>query len=702
VFGWGAILCVACGSSNGGALSGGHGGGTSQTDAGVDGGGASNGGGGTSNGGRGGTGAGGRGGTGQSEDGGANDGTGGDVGNDEGGIAARDGGTDGGDGGAVDREWPLVLPDKGVCTVEGWCWAAPTPLGDSLSGVWGAGPTDVWFVGHGETGTLAHYDGTAVRGLTGLSTEWGSVVTGTGANDVWVLGGPHALHYDGAAFTRMDPGTTKPLRAAHAVDAKLAFAVGDAGTIVKWDGVAWAPFGSGTTDDLTAVWAFGEDDVWVAGTNAYHWNGTGWGSAGACVAFWGDAANDLFCIRGGVALARFDGTKWTDVGAIGTTPVRGLWGTGPNDVMVLSRDVTYRYDGKTFAVAAAAGGVAYDDSSPHGVGLWGSSASAYFAAGPRVDGAPGSLFRFDGTAWSAFGENLAPATAPCTHQSTTFVGTGIAWTASSEPATGNKLERWNGTAYTDYSPGTTEPLLAMDALSAVDIWVTAGGGDVTHWDGTDWTPSNVGATTDLSAVYAASATSVWAGGGTGSIFEYDGTTWNDRSVKMKSLTALFGTSPTDVWAVGDVTYHRTKDWDAVELPKAWPRLVALWGTVPDNLRGVALSADSPESCATACDPSCKGAVLAWDGTSFTLLAAGAPACGDTTRPVFTSFYSRGLSAWATDGKSVYHWDDTAWTREVLPGEPGDVACGIASDTAELLVAGPYPVLRQKALSVLSP
>jgi hypothetical protein len=616
-------------------------------------------------------------------------------------LPGGDSGTDGGD--RAQPEWPLELPETGVCTTEGWCWAAPAPLGNSLDSVWGSGASDVWFVGHGDTGgTLAHFDGANVRGLTGLVSEWGSVVTGTGAKDVWVLGGPHALHYDGQAWARLDPGTTKPLRAAHAVSDKLAFAVGDAGTIVEWDGTAWKPFAGGTTDDLRAVWAFDENDVWTAGTNAYHWNGTGWTSAGACVAFWGDAPKDLFCIRAGVALARWDGTKWTDVGTLSTTPARALWGTGPHDVTVLSRDVTYRYDGTTFGVASAAGGVAYADGYPRTVGLWGASPNTYWAAGSRVTGAPGSLFRLEGTAWAPFGDNLAPDGVACTHQGTAFVGTGIAWTAYYDPSAGNKLARWNGSAYTEYPAGTDQPLLAIDALSAVDVWVTAEGGDVTHWNGTNFTPSNVGAVVDLSALYAASPTSVWAGGEAGSIFEFDGMTWNDRSVKMKSLTQLFGTSPADVWAVGDTTYHRTKDWTAVDLPEEWPRLVAMWGSDPHDLRGVALSADSAETCVMACDSSCKAAVVSWDGDAWRFVAGGAPACGVTTRPVFTSFYSSGTNAWATDGRNTYHWDDSRWTTEALPSDPNDLACGVASDTEQLLVAGPYPIMRRKTLPSVLP
>jgi hypothetical protein len=691
-----------CGGDGGGSSLGGKGGsagsGTEPADGGDAGGKGGTGGRASQNGGRAGTGgsAGGAGG-GSTSDGGARvtvDASTDDAGpgNDAGDASADAGST-------TTPEWPFVFPANGVCTVSGFCWAAPTPLGNSLEGIWGSGANDVWFAGHVDGGTLAHWDGTSVRGLTALTEEWGNVVTGTAATDVWVLGGPHALHYDGKDWTRLAPGTDKPLRAAHAVDAKLAYAVGDAGTLVKWDGKHWEPFVSGTTDALGAVWAFADDDVWIAGTNAYHWNGTGWSSAPACVAFWGTAPNDLFCVRAGIALAHYNGTKWTDIAPIPETPVRALWGSGPKDVMVLTKGATYRYNGTTFALAAASGGVSYSDSYPTEVGLWAASATEYWAAGPRVDTAPGSLFHLKGAApWTAFGENLAADGVACAHQGTAFVGTGVAWTATSNPDGVSTLARWNGTDYTPYPPGTDKPLLAIDALSAVDVWVTAAGGDVTHWDGTSFTAGNVGANTDLTALYAASPTSVWAGGGAGSIFEYDGMNWADRSVKkMSALAQLWATAPDDVWAVGDTTYHYTKDWKAVDLPTDWPRLVAVWGNDPKDLRGVALSATAPDSCVDTCGPSCDAAVLAWDGITWTLRATGAPACGDTAQPVFKSFSASKTEAWATDGRNSFHWDDAKWTREPLPTDPHDLACGVASDGQQVLVTGPYPIMRRKSV-----
>ncbi len=43
------------------------------------------------------------------------------------------------------------------------------------------------------------------------------------------------------------------------------WAVGWGGTILRWDGRAWARVSSGATVDLLGVWGSGPSDVWAVG-----------------------------------------------------------------------------------------------------------------------------------------------------------------------------------------------------------------------------------------------------------------------------------------------------------------------------------------------------------------------------------------------------------------------------------------------------
>ena len=73
------------------------------------------------------------------------------------------------------------------------------PTTESLHGVWGSGPKDVWVVG--DAGTILHFDGATWTKATAafplgkkpdLRGVWGS-----GPNDVWVVGDAFALHFTG-------------------------------------------------------------------------------------------------------------------------------------------------------------------------------------------------------------------------------------------------------------------------------------------------------------------------------------------------------------------------------------------------------------------------------------------------------------------------------------------------------------------------
>ena len=55
-----------------------------------------------------------------------------------------------------------------------------------------------------------------------------------------------------------------------------AWAVGEVGTIRRWNGTEWRDEPSNTTAYLDAVWGSGPDDVYVGGelNTLLHWDGT--------------------------------------------------------------------------------------------------------------------------------------------------------------------------------------------------------------------------------------------------------------------------------------------------------------------------------------------------------------------------------------------------------------------------------------------
>src|SRR2546427_7409028 len=69
-----------------------------------------------------------------------------------------------------------------------------------------------------------------------------------------------------------------PLRSVWGSASTDVWAVGDAGTILHWDGSAWSGFPSGTGNILYSVWGSASTDVWAVGDagTILHWDGSAW------------------------------------------------------------------------------------------------------------------------------------------------------------------------------------------------------------------------------------------------------------------------------------------------------------------------------------------------------------------------------------------------------------------------------------------
>src|SRR6476661_4859931 len=80
-------------------------------------------------------------------------------------------------------------------------------------------------------------------GLTDSLRVWG-----LSGNNAFAVGGRGTiLHYDGSAWSPMTSGTSQVLRTAWGSSGSDVFAVGAAGTILHYNGSAWSPMASRTT-----------------------------------------------------------------------------------------------------------------------------------------------------------------------------------------------------------------------------------------------------------------------------------------------------------------------------------------------------------------------------------------------------------------------------------------------------------------------
>ena len=178
-------------------------------------------------------------------------------------------------------------------------------------------PSDVWAAGWQAQGNaimplVRHFDGAAWRQVTVPNIGEAQIkgVAALSANDVWLVGElwnadvAFALHWNGTVLVSVpvpQPGLMSNLNAVSASPSGDVWAVGDytqllmphkvRSLVEHWTGSAWEVVESPNHDqpwynELSAVRAFGPNDVWASGWSDYQplvmrWNGSQWAFDGS-------------------------------------------------------------------------------------------------------------------------------------------------------------------------------------------------------------------------------------------------------------------------------------------------------------------------------------------------------------------------------------------------------------------------------------
>lgn len=184
-------------------------------------------------------------------------------------------------------------------------WATPPDGHGGYYGVWGSGSRDVWAVG--DSGKIAHYDGTAWSDVPSGTIYTLRAVAGTGPADIWAVGDSGTLlHYDGTRFSSVVPGVSGNLRSLWVGGPTEAWLGSDTGGLSRWDGIRWTAWPTSFMREISSLWGSGSNNVWAVGGKI---NGT-----------------DSMILR-------FDGTTWTE-----QTPhpdmrhPYAVWGSGTGDL----------------------------------------------------------------------------------------------------------------------------------------------------------------------------------------------------------------------------------------------------------------------------------------------------------------------------------------------------------------------------------
>ena len=485
-----------------------------------------------------------------------------------------------------DNSLDLPAPDSGapvkcntgkVCNDEGWCWENPLPQGNHIYGLWGTATGTTYAVG--QLGTVLRHDGKtwsagktdtlyalrAVRGngpgdllavgdggtvLRSTGGAWTAVKTGTKADlhGVFSVGGSYymvgalgtALSFDGLSLKNLGspPGVYVSLLGVWGRSASEIYAVGEVGTVVRYDGAGkWTSLKPGTSQTLRAVWGHGKHLIAVGdnGTAMHHdgssWKARGPGGSASLRALWGSGPGDVYAAGDGGAVYRYDGAAWKAVASGVTAQLNALWGSAASDVMAAGQwgRMTRRSGGQFKALGSGFTADLY--------GVWAGGAQWYAV------GAKGTVLRGGSQGWS-----LEPQKVTTDLIEVWGDGQGGAVAVG---RTGTVIQLKAG-KWLQASTGTTDQLNAVWGSGSTDIWAAGAKGTVLHHDGTSWGQVTQSATTntitDLWGMGSYLLASVNAVGNTNGLLVFDGKTWAAHST-ARPCSGLFGLSPSLAYLV---------------------------------------------------------------------------------------------------------------------------------------------------------
>jgi hypothetical protein len=304
---------------------------------------------------------------------------------------------------ARDDVWVVTLNTDGSATeliwhFDGITWAI-VHENDDVPGafVWtlsASAPDDVWVVGASfrNEGFALRWDGTAFRrepGLPGLfaveriggghfalglegevlhrrlgEAAWRALspgprvalkgTWGSAPTNMWAVGEAGTIvHYDGRGVAQVPSGVSTTLNDVGGAGAANVWAVGAAGVALRLVGCSWAPLATGTTAELHAVFAADAGEAWfggdgatllrVAGADVTPAGVPGLPPESAIRDIHGVAADDIWLVASRFAsggapttfLSHFDGATWSAAQPLdiqsGNFEWR-LWALAPDDV----------------------------------------------------------------------------------------------------------------------------------------------------------------------------------------------------------------------------------------------------------------------------------------------------------------------------------------------------------------------------------
>lgn len=317
-------------------------------------------------------------------------------------------------------------------------------------------------------------------------------------------------------------------------------------TTVACDDFEWCPEKTGHPQGLglSSVWGSSANDVWVVGAfgSVLHWDGKAWASVPAPThvslrAIWGTGPGDVWAVSSPDAIFRSTGfsngtTQWTVATPVkdmtGETPavVNTVWSSAPGDVWVggeatgVIRDDNYWWESgwRTVVKDGAPAWAHGVDANTYSIvrGIWGTGADDVWIVGTKGQNGP------------PFGAHI------------------------------NGTDPWSGgPAFQEIDTQCLASLYGVWGTKSGGVWAVGDYGTIRHYteETGQWMPISSPTQENLRAIWGANENDIWAVGEHATLVHWDGTTWRTSSAAFApgiepALYGVWGSSSNDVWAVG--------------------------------------------------------------------------------------------------------------------------------------------------------
>lgn len=278
---------------------------------------------------------------------------------------------------------------------------------------------------------------------------------------------------------RSYPWTNASLRSVFMLDGSNVWVVGQSGTILRWEGLAWRTVASPTGSWLQSVYMNNAIDGWAVGQSTImHWNGTVWEAVPNPT---GENLYDIFMVNANEG--------WT-VGNAGRT---------------------IHWNGTTWTAKPS-------PTSELLFSIYMTDSSDAWAVGSR-----GTIINWNGTAWNN-------VTSPIT---TSLYDVAMV-TASDGWGVGNggTIIHYNGTSWNNVSSPTSDGLRSVYMVNSTEGWAVGDAGSVIRWNGTAWNTEPSPTSGWFFSVFMIDEDDGWAVGDFGAIIRWNGVEWLESSTSI--------------------------------------------------------------------------------------------------------------------------------------------------------------------------